>query len=137
LGDGGSYFCGFALAWSTVLLVERNQSVSPVSGLLICIYPFTEVIFSIYRRKMRARNAATGPDAQHLHSLIYRRFTPKNIKNNYANSLAGLTVGMLSLPPAFCAFFFHKNDILCLIAVLFFIIAYIIFYRRVINFKWF
>ena len=61
LGDGGSYFCGFALAWSCVLLVERNPSISPFAGLLVCIYPFTEVLFSVYRRKIRAHNP-TGPD---------------------------------------------------------------------------
>ena len=73
LGDGGSYFGGFALAWSCVLLVKRNPSITPFAGLLVCIYPFTEVLFSVYRRKIRSHNP-TGPDLQHLHSLIYRRY---------------------------------------------------------------
>ena len=66
LGDGGSYFGGFALAWSCVFLVERNLSITPFAGLLVCIYPFAELMFSVYRRKIRANNP-TGPDLQQLH----------------------------------------------------------------------
>lgn len=40
LGDGGSYFGGFALAWSCVLLVERNHSIMLcVRGLSLRIRP--------------------------------------------------------------------------------------------------
>jgi UDP-N-acetylmuramyl pentapeptide phosphotransferase/UDP-N-acetylglucosamine-1-phosphate transferase len=34
LGDGGSHFVGFVLAWVAVLLIERNPSVSPFAALL-------------------------------------------------------------------------------------------------------
>ena len=108
LGDGGSYFGGFALAWSCVLLVERNPSITPFAGLLICIYPFTEVLFSVYRRKIRAHNP-TGPDLQHLHSLIYRRYLSTTKLQVSENSVAGLIVGVLSIPPCVCAFYFIRN----------------------------
>lgn len=32
LGDGGSYFIGFALAWTAVMLIERNPGVSAFGG---------------------------------------------------------------------------------------------------------
>ncbi len=74
LGDGGAYFLGFLLAEVAILLVHRNQEVSPLFPLLLCIYPVFETLFSIYRR-MVLRGAPPGmPDGVHLHSLIYRRF---------------------------------------------------------------
>ena len=136
LGDGGSYFGGFALAWSCVLLVERNQSISPFAGLLVCIYPFTEALFSIYRRKVASRST-TGPDVQHLHSLIYRRYLSSFQFRMSANSIAGLVVGALSLPPALCAFYFKENNFFCSISVVFFVISYLALYIRIIKFKWF
>ncbi len=50
LGDGGAYFVGFAMAWVSVLLLARHQSVSAWAPLLVCAYPILEVVFSIARR---------------------------------------------------------------------------------------
>lgn len=69
LGDGGAYFAGFALAWIAVLLPARNPSVSPWASLLICVYPVTEVIYSILRR-FRGRQSPGEADRRHLHSLL-------------------------------------------------------------------
>jgi UDP-N-acetylmuramyl pentapeptide phosphotransferase/UDP-N-acetylglucosamine-1-phosphate transferase len=135
MGDGGSYFGGFALAWGCVLLVERNQSISPFSGLLVCIYPFSEVVFSIYRRYFKAQKAM-GPDLQHLHSLIYRRYISTIEMKVKENSLAGLLIGFLSAPPALTAYIFYDNNTLCFLGVIFFIMCYIILYMRIVRFKW-
>jgi UDP-N-acetylmuramyl pentapeptide phosphotransferase/UDP-N-acetylglucosamine-1-phosphate transferase len=67
LGDGGAYFLGFALAWIAVLLIERNPSVSAFSALVICILPIIEVLFSIFRRKVRNEHPGK-PDSLHYHS---------------------------------------------------------------------
>ena len=53
LGDGGSYFIGFSLAWVAVMLIERDPSVSAFAALVVCVHPVTEVLFSIYRRKIK------------------------------------------------------------------------------------
>lgn len=136
LGDGGSYFGGFALSWSCVLLVERNPSISPFAGLLVCIYPCTETLFSIYRRKVRCHSPAR-PDVQHLHSLIYRRYLSLFHLRIRDNSMAGLIVGVLSLPPALCAFYFRESNFFCFIFVMLFSLGYLALYIRVIKFKWF
>ncbi len=136
LGDGGSYFGGFALAWSCVLLAERNPSISPFAGLLVCIYPFTEVLFSVYRRKIRAHNP-TDPDIQHLHSLIYRRYLSTTKLHVSENSIAGLIVGVLSIPPCVCAFYFRESTFGCFLFVTFFVFSYLALYFRVIKFRWF
>jgi UDP-N-acetylmuramyl pentapeptide phosphotransferase/UDP-N-acetylglucosamine-1-phosphate transferase len=136
LGDGGSFFGGFALAWSCVLLVERNPTISPFAGLLVCIYPFTEALFSIYRRKVRL-HSPTGPDAQHLHSLIYRRYLFSFKMQVRENSVAGLIVGVMSLPPCLCALYFRESNFVCFIFVMLFMLIYLALYSRVIKFKWF
>jgi UDP-N-acetylmuramyl pentapeptide phosphotransferase/UDP-N-acetylglucosamine-1-phosphate transferase len=69
LGDGGAYFTGFALAWLAVLLPMRNPSVSPWASLMVCAYPFIEVIYSMLRRKLE-RKSMGDPDSAHLHSLL-------------------------------------------------------------------
>jgi hypothetical protein len=73
LGDGGSYFVGFSLAWVAVMLIERNPSVSAFAALLVCAHPVTEVLFSIYRRKIKKTNPGR-PDRLHLHSLVKQRY---------------------------------------------------------------
>lgn len=69
LGDGGAYFTGFTIAWLAVLLPMRNPSVSPWASLLVCAYPFIEVIYSMLRRKLK-RKSLGDPDSAHLHSLL-------------------------------------------------------------------
>lgn len=73
LGDGGAYFLGFWVAELGVLLVQRNEDVSPVFPLLLCAYPMFETLFTMYRRKVVRGRPVGQPDATHLHSLIYRR----------------------------------------------------------------
>jgi UDP-N-acetylmuramyl pentapeptide phosphotransferase/UDP-N-acetylglucosamine-1-phosphate transferase len=69
LGDGGAYLLGFWLAWLCVLLPMRNPEVSAWVSLLVCIYPVTEVLYSIYRR-LALRLHMGEPDRAHLHSLL-------------------------------------------------------------------
>jgi UDP-N-acetylmuramyl pentapeptide phosphotransferase/UDP-N-acetylglucosamine-1-phosphate transferase len=72
LGDAGAYFIGFCLAWLALLLPERNPTISPWASLVACLYPVTEVLFSMVRRAM-AKMSATQPDNMHLHTLIKTR----------------------------------------------------------------
>ena len=76
LGDGGAYFIGFALAWLSVLLPMRNPSVSPWASLMVCGYPFIEVIYSMVRRKLEKKSMG-DPDSAHLHSLLASQLVRK------------------------------------------------------------
>jgi UDP-N-acetylmuramyl pentapeptide phosphotransferase/UDP-N-acetylglucosamine-1-phosphate transferase len=135
LGDGGSYFGGFALAWSCVLLVERNQSVAPFAALMVCIYPFIEVLFSIYRRKVKQLSPGQ-PDRQHLHSLIYRRYIVTVAPTVKENSVAGILVAMLNLPPAIAAYYLKHSNLWACVACVGFCMGYVLIYRRVVKFSW-
>jgi UDP-N-acetylmuramyl pentapeptide phosphotransferase/UDP-N-acetylglucosamine-1-phosphate transferase len=135
LGDGGSYFCGFALAWVGVLLVQRNPSVSPFAVLMACIYPVSEVLFSIYRR--RCKNASPGhPDKQHLHSLIYRRYIVSFSPSIKENSLAGILVGFMSIPTSIAGYLLCGYNELAILGCLGFAFCYLIIYRRIVRFGW-
>lgn len=72
MGDGGAYLIGFLVAWVAVLLPYRNPSVSPWASLLVCFYPFMEVMVSVFRRAARSHHPSHA-DGLHLHSLLRRR----------------------------------------------------------------
>ncbi|MET0983563.1 MAG: glycosyltransferase [Telluria sp.] len=73
MGDGGAYFLGFWCAELAVLLVWRQPTISPWQVLAIYAYPVTEVLYSIFRKKVLRAMSPTVPDRLHLHMLIYRR----------------------------------------------------------------
>ena len=79
LGDGGAYLLGFWLAWLCVLLPMRNPEVSAWVSLLVCIYPVTEVLYSIYRR-LALRLHMGEPDRAHLHTLL-RHLVPDPLRS--------------------------------------------------------
>jgi len=139
LGDGGAYFVGFALAWVSVLLIERNYSVSAFVALLICILPITEVLFSIYRRKIRKDNPGQ-PDRLHFHSLLQRRYLGRRFKkwpNVVNNSLVGLFVGSMSFFTALTGVVFYDSIFFCAGVSLFFALGYLLIYFRMIRHHWF
>jgi len=72
LGDGGAYLIGFLGAEISILMVVRHPEVSWFFPMAVLIYPVTEVLFSIYRRKGKNRKAQHA-DALHLHSLVHKR----------------------------------------------------------------
>lgn len=72
LGDGGAYLLGFLVAEMSILLLVRHSEISWFFPLALAIYPVTETLYSIYRRKLKRANAQ-GADALHLHSLVHKR----------------------------------------------------------------
>jgi UDP-N-acetylmuramyl pentapeptide phosphotransferase/UDP-N-acetylglucosamine-1-phosphate transferase len=137
LGDGGAYALGFAIGWLSIMLVERNHTVSPFACLLICIYPIIEVIFSIYRRLLRKKET-TSPDRLHIHSLFGRRFINRRFMNLSAtnkNSMTGLVMSLISIPAAVAVQFVFDSTLLCMLLSLLFLIFYLIAYRRLVKFR--
>jgi len=138
LGDGGAYFLGFALAWIAVLLIERNSSVSAFSALVICILPITEVLFSIFRRKVRNEHPGK-PDSMHFHSLLHRRYLSRWFGRRYilaTNSLVGILMGFMSLASAFIANLIYDNTPYCVITSLLFALGYVAVFARMVRHHW-
>ncbi|ADR19874.1 MraY family glycosyltransferase [Calditerrivibrio nitroreducens] len=102
LGDGGAYFIGFLVGVLAVILVERNNVVSPWFALTVMIYPIYEVLFSIYRKKFLRNLSPFEPDSVHFHMLIYkilikRIFPDKN--KLFRNSTSSIFIWILNFIP--------------------------------------
>jgi len=135
LGDGGAYLVGFMLAWACVLTAERNPSVSPFAMLLLCAYPVTEVLFSIFRRKKRMRNPGR-PDHLHLHSLVMRRWMSRYFGKTAANAATGLVLTVFALIPAGLAVLLYNQRLLSVLASAMVVLLYLTMYARLVNFRW-
>jgi UDP-N-acetylmuramyl pentapeptide phosphotransferase/UDP-N-acetylglucosamine-1-phosphate transferase len=141
LGDGGAYFLGFMIAELALLLVHRNEAVSPMFALLVCIYPIFETGFSMYRRKVVRKAPSMAPDGIHLHSLIYRRVmrwaagdrTPRAMtRRNSMTSPYLWALCTLSVLPA--ALFWRHTPLLIFFLVLFGV-TYTAMYASIVRFK--
>ena len=135
MGDGGSYFVGFSVAWVAVMLVERNAQVSPFGALLVCLHPVTEALFSIGRRFFNG-SPVSNSDNAHFHSLIRLRiienwFTSLNL--TLRNSLTGLIIGLSSLYTAAIAVFIYHSTLACIIACISYVSGYVFLYFRLLN----
>jgi UDP-N-acetylmuramyl pentapeptide phosphotransferase/UDP-N-acetylglucosamine-1-phosphate transferase len=138
LGDGGSYFVGFALGWVAVLIIERNSTVSAFAPLVICAHPITEVLFSIYRRYSKALNPG-HPDRMHFHSLIKQRYIRRWLRgssNHARNSITGLLVGLITVVSVVLATFTYDSIVLSCVAFLLLFTCYIVLYMRIIRHRW-
>ncbi len=145
LGDGGSYFGGFALAWASVLLVERNASVTPFAALLVCVHPVTEVLFSMYRRFLRGANPGQ-PDRLHLHSLLMRRVVRPVLRRlrrgdeaevrAMQNAATGLLLALMSVPAVVVAWGLSQRPWAAALATVVFMLGYVSLYARLVRFHW-
>lgn len=141
LGDGGSYLIGFWIATLSVLLVSRNQQISPWFALLINGYPIFETLFTIYRRKIHRGKNPGMPDGIHFHTLLYRRVLRPAIQNNLtslnylANAKTSPFLWMLSGCAVIPAVLFWHSTPMLMISAFAFALAYIGMYRSIVRFK--
>lgn len=138
LGDGGSYFLGFSLAWCAVLLVERNAAVSPFAPLIVCAFPVIEVLFSIFRRWVRHQSPG-APDRLHLHSLLKRRYVTRWLASSpiwWRNAVTGLIVGSATALCSLLGYLAHHSTLLLMLLFAVLILAYLSVYARMVRQRW-
>lgn len=131
LGDGGAYFLGFVLAGILIYVTQNPHGgveISPWFGIALLIYPFWEVIFSIYRKKFIRHTSPMQPDKLHFHMLIHKRLVHNNPKTSFL---------ILSyIMPFMLASAFLRGDERLLIALSFaFVASYLLIYCRLIRFS--
>jgi UDP-N-acetylmuramyl pentapeptide phosphotransferase/UDP-N-acetylglucosamine-1-phosphate transferase len=130
LGDSGAYLGGFLVGWLCVLLVQRNDSVSPFAALLICIHPVTETLYSILRR-ISINFSITKPDRLHLHNLLCEQFLLlTDSRTNIANPLSGISITALSAPSLLLISYTYSSNNLCLTFSFLFILFYLWLYHK-------
>lgn len=138
LGDGGSYFIGFALAWVAIMLIERNPGVSAFAALLICFHPVTEVLFSIYRRRIKQLHPGQ-PDRLHFHSLVKRRYVRRwfsGMSTVARNSITGLLLGCMTLTAIVLANLYLHSVGLSVAAFVCLSLGYVAIYARMVRHHW-
>ncbi len=141
LGDGGAYLLGFYVSEVTLLLLLRNDEVSPLFGLLVCIYPIFETLFSAYRRYWLRGTPPSLPDGIHLHTLVYRRLVRWAIGSRSAeeltrrNSMASPYLWVLCSASVAPAMLFWDDATVLGGFILLFGASYLTLYRRIVRFR--
>lgn len=138
LGDGGSYFIGFSLAWVAVMLIERNPGVTAFAALVVCVHPVTEVLFSIYRRRIKQLHPG-HPDRMHFHSLVKQRYVRRwfpGYSSAARNSITGALIGGMTLTAAVVAALVHSSPWLSAAAFAALALGYVAVYARMVRHHW-
>ena len=138
MGDGGAYFLGFMLAIIGLMLVDRHEELSNWFVLLIFIYPMYELLYSIFRRKVIHKTDASQPDANHLHTLVYRKLISCNLfKHNkvICNSVTAPVMWLLSLIGIVPAVIWFDNQTMLIISAFVFMFIYTIIYKYISSDK--
>ncbi|WP_205586152.1 glycosyltransferase family 4 protein [Helicobacter mehlei] len=124
LGDGGAYLLGLVCGAHLMDLALRGV-VSVWFGLALMVYPVTEVLFSIARRKLQ-KQKATLPDALHLHTLLFKALTSKYPN---PNALTGFSIVVLNLPFMLASYFWRNHPHWLLVVIALFVGVYLSFYQ--------
>lgn len=141
LGDGGAYLIGFYIAVLSILVVNRNPSVSPWFPLLINAYPIFETLFTIWRRKVHQGKNPGLPDGAHFHSIIYRRIVRwAEVNDEHSASFARNAktspyLWLLSSLAVFPAVLWWDITWVLQMCAFLFCIGYVWMYQAVVKFK--
>lgn len=72
MGDAGSMFLGFAVAWFLVRLSQGDEpAIEPVTALWVVAIPLMDTVGTMLRRLLRQRSPFLA-DREHLHHLLQR-----------------------------------------------------------------
>jgi UDP-GlcNAc:undecaprenyl-phosphate GlcNAc-1-phosphate transferase len=143
LGDGGAYLIGFWIAVLSILLISRNNQVSPWFALLANAYPIFETLFTMWRRKIHQGKNPGLPDGVHFHSLIYRRIlrwatagVTKHSNASYIlNAKTSPYLWILSSFAVVPAMLWWNSTIILESFTLLFCLSYVWIYQKVVKFK--
>ena len=132
LGDLGAYSLGLIVSMLTIILFGRHSEISPWGGVLILIYPATEVVFSFLRRIINCKSFFK-PDTEHLHLELFKFFRLLPRFNKIANALVTPVLSALWLFPLIAITLCYQNKNFISVAIVVFIIFYGVIYTVVIN----
>ena len=100
LGDAGAYVLSFFVGYIIILCHNSNPNISPYFFITLLWYPCYENLFSILR-KLKNKSSPLVPDNNHLHQLIFQRFSKviknKVIANNACSILINIVNGIILL----------------------------------------
>lgn len=141
LGDGGAYAAGLLVAILSILLVSRNQEVSPWFPLLLVAYPVWETLYSAYRRLVVQRWSPFKPDKLHLHNLIYSRLVKLPDSKDHPlyqvsrSSMTSLYLWVPTVLGATVALMSWRSDVVLQISAFIYVVLYLVSYRAIVTFS--
>ncbi|MDB2452490.1 SLBB domain-containing protein [Planktomarina temperata] len=131
LGDAGAYTLGHVLAWIALLLMNRHPEISPLSLLLIFLWPITDMLLSMLRRK-RSGKPIGQPDRLHFHQTVMRlleiQFFTRS-RRNLTNPLGTLIILPMAIAPMVLAVVFKTQTGVAFIAFWGFVALFAVAYR--------
>jgi UDP-N-acetylmuramyl pentapeptide phosphotransferase/UDP-N-acetylglucosamine-1-phosphate transferase len=130
LGDLGAYSLGLIVSILTIVLFGRHPEISPWGAVLILIYPFTEIVFSVLRR-IHKGTSIYHPDTSHLHLRLFQFFRPQGAYKKIANALVMPTLGMLWLFPLIAISWTYQKPFFILTSIFLFFILYGLFTKAI------
>ena len=128
MGDAGAYFLGAIVCWGLIYAHLENGN-SPWAVMCVLAYPFTDLAFSVIRRKFVTGGDAMQPDAEHLHHVIYKRM--KKLKFRHERARHFFTVIFITLfnLPYLCATMYFAENTPALMAIFAtYIFSYLLIY---------
>lgn len=124
LGDLGAYSLGIFLSLMTIIFFGRHPEISPWGGLLVLIYPASEVAFSFLRRVIKGKSAF-DPDTDHLHLKLFFYFKSRPQFKKIANPLVALSLSFLWLYPLIAFSWAYNKPSFLSFAIVLFIFGYL------------
>lgn len=133
LGDFGAYFLGLFLGMFTIIFFGKHNELSRWLAVLVLIYPFTEVSFSLFRR-LFSRRSIYKPDNNHLHSLVYLTLKNNSLSKSFANPGVLLSMVFFWAYPILSIYYCLNRPYLIGIFIFSYFALYLIVYSYLNNF---
>lgn len=128
MGDAGAYFLGAIVCFGLIHAHLVNEN-SPWIVLCLLVYPFMDLLFSIFRKKIINKGQAMQPDAQHLHHLIYKRLKKIKFKHERARHFFTVVfITLFNLPYLVLALYFNEYTPVLIFIFLIYMISYLLIY---------
>jgi UDP-N-acetylmuramyl pentapeptide phosphotransferase/UDP-N-acetylglucosamine-1-phosphate transferase len=124
LGDLGAYSLGIFLSLITIIFFGRHPDISPWGGLLVLIYPATEVAFSFLRRAIKGKSAF-DPDTDHLHLKLFYYFKSIPQFKKISNALVAPSLSFLWLYPLIAFSWTYNKPSFISFAIVLFVFGYL------------
>jgi UDP-GlcNAc:undecaprenyl-phosphate/decaprenyl-phosphate GlcNAc-1-phosphate transferase len=135
IGDCGAYLIGYLCATFSILLIHRIPTISPFYALLINIYPVTETIFSISRRKFITKTGYGKPDRFHLHTLVFF-YLIKKIKftrnKTIINILASFSIAIGNAAFLLTGYIFYERTDVLIFILSIYCVTYLLIYKKIV-----
>lgn len=130
LGDAGAYYLGALVCFGLIYAHLQNISTSsPWVVFCLLMYPFTDLVFSVFRKRIVLGEDPLKPDAMHLHHVIFKRLNKLNFKNNRTKHFfTVIFITIFNLPYLCLSLYFLNNAYILITIFISYFFTYLLLY---------